>query len=76
MDIYIAVCEDRFQGTLIRAFDNEDKAVDYAKKFVVDNAYSPGDIEKETVEGWIYFCKYAGDDDYVYVVKTRLNGAI
>jgi hypothetical protein len=73
MKIYIAICQDRHIDTVVRVFDDLEKAISYAKSFVKDCSNFPEDIKEFNVDGWLYHCAYSCEGDFVRVEEGELN---
>ena len=73
MKLYIAICQDRHEDTLVRVFDAPEKAIAYAKNFVSDRARVSKDIRESTCFGLLYQCTFSCEGDYVYVEESKLN---
>lgn len=73
MDLYIAICNDRHSDVCVRVFSDMGKAVEYAKKFMKDNARFPEDIKESFIQGWLYHADYSCEGDSVHVEKGVLD---
>jgi hypothetical protein len=73
MKIYIAVCEDRHTDADVKVFTAPEKAIEYAKQFVLENASYPEDVEEWKTEGWLYHVTYSNEGDSVYVEEGELD---
>jgi hypothetical protein len=57
----------------INVFDDQEKALTFAKLAVFKFNRFPTAIEEEEVKGYLYFCHYSSEGDNVSVQEVVLN---
>jgi hypothetical protein len=72
MTVYIAILEDRHIDVQAEVFTTAEKAIAYAKAFMLANAAYPDEIEEDPEIG-IYHATYSSEGDCVSVVESELD---
>ncbi len=72
MQVFVAIIEDRHTDVDIELFPTAEEAIEYAKECVQGNARHPENIEEETIQGCLYYCRYSSEGDCVSVVEKEL----
>ncbi len=73
MKLYIAICIDRHIDEVVRVFSTPEKAIDYCKRFMKENANYPEEIREEPINGWLYNAIYSSEGDNVRVEESELD---
>ena len=75
MDIYIAICEDRHIDVTVRVFSTPEKAIAYAKDFMLEGYKIRKTILTDGMkkESWIYAATYGVEGDSVRVEKRKID---
>ena len=73
MKVYIAICMDRHIDPIINIFRTLEKAIDCCKEYIKDMVRFPEDIKESIIDGWLYYCDYSVEHDYVYVIERELS---
>lgn len=75
MNVYVALCCYRHSDPVVKVFDNGQNAIDYARRFASDRARNSKSMDEQPVEGFLYYCCWSDEDEYVSVKMVELNNA-
>lgn len=73
--IYIAMIHDRHAEPEAYPFSTAEGAIAFAREAAEVNARDPQDIEESAIDGWLFYARYSGEGDSVWVTADELDDA-
>lgn len=74
MKLYVAICCDRHYDPELRVFSTPDKAIAYARRFIVVSAAHPERIEEDPTDGYLFWARFSVEGgDWVGVEEVTLD---
>jgi hypothetical protein len=74
MKLYVVMIRERHSGTEAYIFSTPEAAIDYARS-AAQAAWTPEDVEEESIEGWLYCASFSGEGDATWVLERTLDEA-
>ena len=71
--VYVVMIQDRHVDPEPFVFSTAEAAIAYARQQALVCASSPDEIEEQPIGGWLYYARYSGEGDSVWVVEKRLD---
>jgi len=76
MDLFVAICHDRHIDEMVTVWSTPELAIQFCREFVPEGQSLRVEYLTPGMKsgGWIFYGTYSCEDDYVYVIKTTLDG--
>lgn len=71
--LYVVMINDRHTDPEPYVFSTPEAAIDYARSEAHEYARTPEGVEEEPIEGWLYYARYSGEGDSVWVIAKTLD---
>ena len=76
MKVYVAYCHDRHVDPVVSVHQHSDDARHRVDDVMRDAVAHPSMLQREEVEGYVYYLAYGEESDHAFVVECELERAM